>query len=350
MKKISINMLSQADKVDGQGVGSAYLEQVELVKEDPDFEVLVNSNKKTDIIHCHTINPTFYLKMQKKNCASCCYVHFLPDTLDGSIKLMPGVNNLFKKYVVKFYKAADHLIVVNPIFISDLARYGIKKEKVTYIPNYVSRDNFYKMNDDEINKMKDEYNLDKNKFTVLGVGQVQTRKGVLDFIECAKNLPDMQFVWCGGFSFGKITDGYEELKKVMDNPPSNVKFVGIIPRNDMNKMYNICDCLFMPSYNELFPMSILEAVNIGKPLVLRNLDLYVEILFGKYIKGKNNKEFVNELKKLSTDKNYYDKYSKYSSEISDFYCKEHVKSLWNDFYKKIYEEYLEKSKKKSKVN
>ena len=32
MHKIRINMLSNADKVRGQGVGSAYLEQVALVK------------------------------------------------------------------------------------------------------------------------------------------------------------------------------------------------------------------------------------------------------------------------------------------------------------------------------
>ena len=35
-KKIVINMLSSADKVEGQGVGSAYLEQVNLVKEGAD--------------------------------------------------------------------------------------------------------------------------------------------------------------------------------------------------------------------------------------------------------------------------------------------------------------------------
>ena len=46
MKKIRINMLSQATSVDGQGVGSAYIEQVALVKENDDiFEVEVNSKK-----------------------------------------------------------------------------------------------------------------------------------------------------------------------------------------------------------------------------------------------------------------------------------------------------------------
>ena len=33
-KKIRVNMLSMADSVDGQGVGSAYLELMKLLKED----------------------------------------------------------------------------------------------------------------------------------------------------------------------------------------------------------------------------------------------------------------------------------------------------------------------------
>ena len=40
-------MLSSADKVDGQGVGSAYLEQVSLVKEGAKdlFDVKINDKK-----------------------------------------------------------------------------------------------------------------------------------------------------------------------------------------------------------------------------------------------------------------------------------------------------------------
>ena len=48
MKKITINMLSSAEKVKGQGAVSAYLEQVSLLKENTKdiFEILINSNKK----------------------------------------------------------------------------------------------------------------------------------------------------------------------------------------------------------------------------------------------------------------------------------------------------------------
>ncbi len=330
-------MLSSADKVDGQGVGSAYLELINLLDEGASdiFDVKINDKKDADILHHHTVEPRNYFKMKRTKGVNVCYVHFLPDTLDGSIKLPKFAFNIFKKYVTKFYKKADYLVVVNPIFIEDLVKFGIDRNKIFYIPNYVSKDKFFVKNKDEIDKIKQKYNIPKDKFVVLGVGQVQTRKGVKDFIEVAKSLKDITFVWCGGFSFGRITDGYEELKKIYENPPENVIFTGIIKREEMNDMYNACDVLFMPSYNELFPMSILEAINTHKPLLLRNLDLYHDILFDKYLSGENNNDFKEKITELKDNKMVYDKYSKLSKEISEFYSKEHVLNIWIEFYKKI---------------
>lgn len=337
MKTITINMLSSADKVAGQGVGSAFLEQVNLIKENADdlFDVKINSLKDADILHHHTIEPNNYIRMSLTKGINVSYVHFLPDTLNGSIKLPKVAFNIFKKYIINFYKKADYLVVVNPIFINDLIKYKIPKEKIKYIPNYVSKDNFYKKTSKEVEEIKEKYGFKKSDFIVLGVGQVQTRKGILDFIEVAKKMPSTKFIWCGGFSFGTITDGFEELKKIYENPPQNVKFLGIIPREEMNDIYNISNVLFMPSYNELFPMSILEAINSSKPLLLRDLDLYENILFHKYIKAKNNEEFLKELIKLKTDKNYYLKYSDLSKQISEYYTKDNVLKIWIDFYTKI---------------
>lgn len=340
MKKIKINMLSKADSVEGQGVGSAYLEQVGLLREGASdvFDIVINDKNDADIVHVHSINPNFYFKMKNTKGVSVCYVHFLPHTLDGSIKLPKPIFNIFKKYVIKFYNNADHLVVVNPIFIKDLEKYNIKREKITYIPNYVSKDNFYKKSKKEKDNIRSELGISKDSFVVLGVGQIQTRKGVLDFVSVAKSLPDITFVWCGGFSFGKITDGYDELKQVYENPPSNLKFLGIVPRDKMNDMFNMADLLFMPSYNELFPMAILEAVNIGIPLLLRDLDLYEDILFKKYLSGNNNDEFVLCIKKLSNDSKFYQKYSKLSDEISDYYSKENILKIWIKFYQDILKE------------
>ena len=341
MNKLRINMLSKADSVDGQGVGSAYLEQVALVKECDDiFDVTVNkSGSEFDIIHVHTINPQYLMKMNGKH-VNVCYVHMLPDTLDGSIKLPKVLFKLFKRYVIKFYRKADEIVVVNPIFINPLVDLGIKKDHITYIPNYVSKDQFHVISEEKRMQVRDLYGVPRERFVVLGVGQVQTRKGVLDFVETARRNPEMFFVWAGGVSFGKITDGYKELKEIVDNPPANVKFTGIVKRDKMNDIFNMSDVLFMPSFNELFPMAILEAVNAHKPVLLRDLDLYVDILFEKYEKGHGVDDFSRVLQALKSDQKLYEKASENSAHISEFYSKEHVREIWREYYPRVYQKYF----------
>ena len=348
MEKIGINMLSQATSVDGQGVGSAFLEQVALVKECDDiFDVAINSKKNNyQIHHMHTVNPRYRMRFTRHH-VNVAYVHFIPSTLDGSLKMPKLIFKIFKKYVISTYRKADEIVVVNPSFIPPLEELGIKRENITYIPNFVDHEKFYKISEEERNALRDKYNIPHDKFVVMGCGQVQTRKGVIDYVETAKRNPDKVFVWAGGFSFGKMTDGYKELKAIMDNPPENVKFIGIIPRTEMNGIFNMCDLLFMPSLSELFPMSILEAVNSAKPVLLRDLDLYEEILFKDkdcYAIGKNVDEFDAQVKKLASDKAYYEHYSKGSKVISDFYSKEHVKSIWREYYPRILEKWAPKKK------
>lgn len=347
MEKIKINMYSKADTVEGQGVGSAYKEQVRLVKEIEDFDISINGKKNNsyDIRHFHTVNPTFYPKI-KKNRINICYVHFIPEIDDGSLKMPKLFFNIYRKYVLKFYKKQDELVVVNPYFINELVKVGMNKEKITYIPNYVSKDNFYKKSKEEVENIKKEYNIPKDKFIVLGVGQTQTRKGILDFIEVAKKNKNQYFVWAGGFSFGKITDGYEKIKKAIEEAPSNCKFLGIVKREKMNDIYNLADTLFIPSYQELFPMTILEAVNLSIPLLLRDLKLYEEILLHDYLKASNNEEFINYLEKLEKDPNFYKEISEKSKKISDFYSKENVKNMWDKYYKDVYNKYPNKHRKK----
>ena len=61
----TINMMSKAHTVKGQGVLSAYEEQVSLVKNHLDdiYDVRINKLKFADIRHYHTINPEFFLTL-----------------------------------------------------------------------------------------------------------------------------------------------------------------------------------------------------------------------------------------------------------------------------------------------
>lgn len=334
--KYQINMKSAAAKVKGQGVGSAYEEQVELVRTglSDRFDVTVNAGGAGDITHYHTINLPFYLGISgaRRKGVAVGYVHFLPETVEQSLKLPKIARKAFYKYMLSFYKRMDYLVTVNPYFIERLAAYGIDRGKVTYIPNFVSDKDFFRVAPEEKAVLRQTYGLAVDRFTVVGAGQLQTRKGVFDFIECARRLPEMQFVWAGGFSFGKITDGYEEIKRVMANPPENLKFLGIVDRSEMNGIYNLGDVMFLPSFEELFPMTILEAMNSKIPLLLRDIPIYENILFDYYLREDDVDGFVSALIRLRDDPEYYAQAQADSWRGHEFYNREHVLSMWDEFY------------------
>lgn len=336
MEKKTINMVSQATSVKGQGVGSAYMEQVKLVKEglSDKFEIYENAHMAADITHYHTFNPSYFL-LKPWRCrqgTSVCYVHTLPETMEKSIKLPKLAKKIFYAYIIKFYKIMEHLVVVNPYFIDALENYGVKRERVTYIPNFVSTEQFHPLSAEEKEKARERFGIPKDKFVVLCAGQLQVRKGAFDFLKCAELMPDVQFVWAGGFSFGHISDGYNELKKVTEAPPHNVKFLGIVERDDMNAVYNAADVMFLPSYDELFPMTVLEAMCVNMPVVLRELPIYENILFDFYQAEKDVDGFVKLLSKLKNDKAFYEKCSADSKKGNEFYKKEHILQMWDDFY------------------
>ena len=334
-----INMLSKADMVKGQGVLSAHDEQVNLVKQElaEEFEVIENKFKLCDIMHFHTINPEFFfmIPFAKRKGKTVGYVHFLPETLENSIHLPTLLKIIFYKYVIAFYKSMDYLVTVNPYFIDVLEKYGVDRNKVSYIPNFVDSKSFYILEDDKRQKLREKYKLNPNMFTVLCVGQLQKRKGIFDFIDIAKKMPDVQFAWAGNFAFGKISDGYEQIKKILDNVPDNVHFLGLIDREKMNEVYNMSDIMFLPSYEELFPMTVLESMNCGVPILLRDIDIYENILFDFYLKGNQNNDFITIINRLRNDREFYDSASKMSWKGHEYYSKEHVSKMWKEFYLKV---------------
>lgn len=346
--KRQINMLSRAQSVKGQGVGSAYEEQVALVKEGlfDRFEVSENKFLFSDITHYHTVNPEFFLSVPfaKRAGTAVGYVHFLPETVESSLNMPKLFKKIFYKYILAFYRSMDRLVTVNPYFIDRLEAYGVPRERVTYIPNFVSETTFYPVSPNEKSALRKKYGLPTDQFTVVCAGQLQTRKGIFDYIECARRMPHMQFVWAGGFSFGHISDGYEEIKKVVDHPPQNLKFLGIIERECMNEIYNLGDVMFLPSFEELFPMTILESMNCRIPILLRDIDLYKNILFDFYLKEDGLEGFIRCLDRLSQDGHFYEQACQMAWRGHEFYNRKHVLEMWDEFYCSLVEDMLPAAK------
>jgi 1,2-diacylglycerol-3-alpha-glucose alpha-1,2-galactosyltransferase len=342
----TINMISSAYKVKGQGVASCYDEQVLLIKEGlaDKFSVRENRNgerfRAADINHYHTIDPAFFIGNQwRPACTvSVCYVHFLPETVDESLALPRPARAGFYWYMRRFYRSMDYLVAVNPVFAKKLAELCcLDPARIRYIPNYVSDGLFRPAAAGEQALLKAALGLPPDRFTVLGVGQLQARKGVADFLAVARALPDVTFVWAGGFSFGQLSSGYDEIRRMAKKPPKNVKFLGIVPRERMSDVYNACDMLFLPSYSELFPMTILEAMCCKKPLLLRDLDLYPPILFDCYMKADGNAEFARAIRRLANDGEARREWGARSWEGHRHYTRESVLSRWEDFYTQILE-------------
>jgi len=332
---ISLNIRSVSEMAKGQGVDSAFKEQAKLLKKSEILDVYVNDNNIHDIVHAHTFDLGSrsllkkYKHRGKKTVISC---HVMPDSLEGSLKIPGFIMKYLVKYMIGFYSMADRLVVVNSFYKQELIRLGLPENKVYYIPNYVSREVFKPVDDIRKRELRKAFDIGQDEFVVVGAGQVQKRKGIDDFIKTAKKCPQYKFIWVGGFSFGKITDGYEKYKKMIENPPENVIFTGIVDREKVADYFNASDVLFLPSYQELFPMTILEACNCQLPLLVRDIELYEEILFRKYMSGNNSDDFTKKLHELYSNKELFNKIKEKSIEISDYYSEKNVMKIWEDFY------------------
>lgn len=342
----SIRMYSKADMAQGHGVLSAHDEQVALVKKylSDDFQVVEskvdikreNLKKPCDINHFHTINPEFLffaLIGKIRGSKNVGYVHFLPETLKSSIHLPRPIRWLFYKYVLFFYRRMDALVTVNPYFIDVLEKnYHVPRGKLTYIPNVVSSENFSPLATEEKYHARLHFHLPQDNFIVLGVGQLQKRKGIFDFVEIAKQMPDIHFVWAGDFSFGKISQDYDQIKQLVANPPKNVTFLGLVDHSEMNLLYNACDMMLLPSYEELFPMTVLEAMSCQIPILVRSLDLYDNILFDYVQYADSTEEFMARIRQLYQDDSFYQHCCKCSKAGSAEYSEEAVAFAWQSYY------------------
>ncbi|MFS1663193.1 glycosyltransferase family 4 protein [Streptococcus sp. zg-JUN1979] len=334
--KLRVNMLSSSEKVPGQGVSGAYRELMRLLKRDASDQLLLTENQRVvaDITHYHTIDFPFYLSTFAKARVGrrIGYVHFLPDTLKGSLKIPAFLSPLVAKYVTSFYNRMDHLVVVNPSFIDDLVAFGIRRDKISYIPNFVNKEKWFRPSQEEIGQLRHKYGWQDKDFVVLGAGQIQKRKGIDDFVALAKEHPDIEFVWAGGFSFGGMTDGYDKYKKLMKHPPNNLTFTGIVDADEMRQLYGACDVFLLPSFNELFPMTILEAAACGAPVMLRDLELYRIILEGMYFPAKDKAAMGAGLLELKQNTQQLEHLKEQSALISKTYSEERLLEIWLDFY------------------
>jgi 1,2-diacylglycerol-3-alpha-glucose alpha-1,2-galactosyltransferase len=316
-KKISVNMVSEsAISVQGHGVHTAYVEMVNALKKYTDLTVIdgkLNEHVDADIIHFHTIGPAVWRKLFQKKTRKVMSAHIVPDSLVGSVVFARYWRFAAVWYMRWFYNRADLLLAVSNEARQDLLKLGVKAP-IEILYNFIDSSNYTNATSSR-HAVRQKLGIPDDAFVVIGAGQVQPRKRVDCFFEAAKSMPDVHFVWVGGMPFGRIAADSAQMKKMMESPPQNVHFAGIIPLQEMVSYYRAADLFWLPSEQETFGLVVVEAAAAGLPVMVRDIPDYDDT-FGDDAVRVNDQDATAQIRKLQSDQSYYSLYKQKSAAIA----------------------------------
>ena len=99
----------------------------------------------------------------------------------------------------------------------------------------------------------------------LSVNRLYPEKQIELQIESFRAMPEQKLVIAGGYAQGDHSSRY--AKKIQENFPPNVSFLGEIPDTELHDYYALCRGLICTAKDEDFGMTPLEAMAAGKPVV-----------------------------------------------------------------------------------
>jgi len=101
---------------------------------------------------------------------------------------------------------------------------------------------------------------------LLYVGRLVSEKGPHLLIEAAGQLPNISVAMVGG---SRYSDKYIEGLKAIAGP--NVKFLGFRYKDELSSLYRHAMAVVVPSLEEGFSLSVIEAMSYGKPVIASDI-------------------------------------------------------------------------------
>lgn len=272
------------------GVGRAS-EHQQMALDAADVPYTLTDKEPYDIIHINTIFPPSYLKAKKAKRDGKTVVYHAHSTVEDfrdSFFFANTLAPLFGWWLKKCYQTADLILTPSNYSKTLIESYGIK-QPVHVLSNGIDLD-FWNSSIGEIKQFKEKYNLNANDKLVLSVGLQIKRKGLLDFVEMAKQLPEYQFIWFG-YTDPKLLP--KEISEAIQTDLPNLQFPGYIERDELRVAYQAADLYVFLTHEETEGIVLLEALASHTNTLVRDLPVFSDYQDRQNIyKGKNLKEFI----------------------------------------------------------
>lgn len=141
--------------------------------------------------------------------------------------------------------------------------YDVPKEKICYIPNFLS-DRRIVISRKMINKKKKQYNIQNDKI-IINIGRTTIPKGVLSLVRSfktvSKKYPNTRLVL-----IGPVVDPDKILTECKTILP-RITFAGHIPFDELLEWYQMADIGVISSYTEQCSYAGIEMLMSGLPIV-----------------------------------------------------------------------------------
>lgn len=282
------------DKIKKSGIGRALQHQITAVTS-AGLEYTLDPNDTFDIAHVNTYFPAskrLVKRLKRKGIPVIVHGHSTKEDFRESFAFWKVMALWFYPNLMWFYKHADFIITPTEYSKGLIENYK-KGVPVKAISNGIAPEEYVYKEENE-KAFYDFFGFEKTDRVVMSAGFYFKRKGLHDFIEVARQFPDIKFVW---FGYLRPLGRTRFIKKAIKNKPSNVYLPGYVPSPVIKGAFHCAECFFFPSYEENEGIVVLEGLVCKRPVLLRDVGVYkgwTEDGVNCY-KAKNNDEFVEKL-------------------------------------------------------
>lgn len=198
------------------------------------------------------------------------HAHSTEEDFRNSFILSNQIAPLFRKWLVSSYELGDHIVTPTPYSKHLLEGYGIKKP-ITAVSNGIDLAFYERPAGEDGSAFREKFGFSKEDKIVMAVGLYIERKGILDFVELAKKMPEYQFIWFG-YTDPKLIP--QKIKNALKTELPNLKFPGYVEPEVLRTAYYGADLFVFPTYEETEGIVLLEALAAKQKVLIRDIPIY----------------------------------------------------------------------------